>query len=35
VPANNIYTVAKFYANPRLQKRNCFFGSASDTDRLP
>ena len=35
VPANNVYTVVKFYANPRLQKRNCFFGSASDLDRLP
>jgi hypothetical protein len=24
VPANNVYTVIKFYANPRLQKRICF-----------
>jgi hypothetical protein len=25
VPANNVYTVVKFNANPRLQKRICFF----------
>ena len=35
VPANNVYTVVKFYANPRLQKRNCFLTVGSDPDRLP
>jgi hypothetical protein len=35
VPANNVYTGVKFYANPRLQKRNCFLTVGSDPDRLP
>jgi hypothetical protein len=35
VPANNVYTVVKFYANPRQQKRNCFLTMGSDPDRLP
>jgi hypothetical protein len=35
VPANNIYTVVKFYDNPRLQKRNCVLTVGSDPDRLP
>jgi hypothetical protein len=33
VPANNFYTVVKFYANPRLQKRNCLLTVVSDTVR--
>jgi hypothetical protein len=35
VPANNVYTVVKFYANPRLQKRYYFLTVEPDTDRLP
>jgi len=35
VPANIAYTVVKFYANPRLQKRNCFLTVGSDPDRFP
>jgi len=35
VPANNVYTVVKFYANPRLQKRYYFLTLGTDPDRLP
>jgi len=35
VPANNAYTVVKFYANPRMQKRNSFLTVGSDPGRFP
>jgi hypothetical protein len=33
-PGNNVYTVVKFYASTRLQKRNCLLTVGSNPDRL-